>query len=154
MAQAVNCSRIVTTFVNITSDCASQSPWTKEHDGLYQKELDMTEQLSTHTKSRKTSRGLLHCVYSCVLLFFKIIFWLHWVFVAAHWLSLVAENGLLIALAFLVGEHRLKSCGTGLSCSAAWVTFPGQGSNLCPLNCQADSNPLYHQGSPKLFGLK
>ena len=26
----------------------------------------------------------------------------------------------------------------GLSCSAACGTFPGQGSNLCPLHCQAE----------------
>ena len=57
MAQAVNSSRIVTTFVNITSDCASQSPWTKERGGLYQKELDTTEQLRTHTKDEQTSSG-------------------------------------------------------------------------------------------------
>ena len=34
-----------------------------------------------------------------------------------------------------------------LSCSAACRIFPDQGSNLLPLTWQADSYPLYHQGS-------
>ena len=34
------------------------------------------------------------------------------------------------------------------SCSAACGIFPDQGSNLCPLHWQADSQPLRHQGSP------
>ena len=36
----------------------------------------------------------------------------------------------------------------GPSCSAACGIFPDQGSNLCPLHQQADSQPLHHQGSP------
>ena len=36
----------------------------------------------------------------------------------------------------------------GPSCSAACGIFPDQGSNLCPLHWQADSQPLRHQGSP------
>ena len=39
----------------------------------------------------------------------------------------------------------------GLSCSAACGIFPDQDSNPCPLHWQADSQPLRHQGSPKLF---
>ena len=35
----------------------------------------------------------------------------------------------------------------GPSCSAAFGIFPDQGSNLCPLHWQADSQPLRHQGS-------
>ena len=35
-----------------------------------------------------------------------------------------------------------------LSCSVACGIFPDQGSNLCPLHWQADSQPLRHQGSP------
>ena len=35
------------------------------------------------------------------------------------------------------------------SCSAACGILPNQGSNPCPLNWQADSQPLCHQGSPK-----
>ena len=36
----------------------------------------------------------------------------------------------------------------GPSCSAACGIFPDQGSNLCPLHWQADSQSLRHQGSP------
>ncbi|KAJ8784007.1 hypothetical protein J1605_009050 [Eschrichtius robustus] len=36
----------------------------------------------------------------------------------------------------------------GPSCSPARGIFPDQGSNLCPLHWQADSQPLRHQGSP------
>ena len=41
----------------------------------------------------------------------------------------------------------------GLSCSTACGIFLDQGSNPCPLHQQADSYPLYHQGSPGLLGL-
>ena len=42
----------------------------------------------------------------------------------------------------------------GPSCSLACGIMPDQGSNLCPLQWQADSLPLDHQGSPlfKLYG--
>ena len=36
------------------------------------------------------------------------------------------------------------------SCSTACGILPDQGSNPCPLHRQADSQPLRHQGSPKL----
>ena len=44
-----------------------------------------------------------------MLLLFIIIFyvWLHWVFVAARGLYLVAVRGLLIVVASLVAEHGL-----------------------------------------------
>ena len=43
----------------------------------------------------------------------------------------------------------------GPSCSVACGIFPDQGLNPCPLNWQADSQPLCHQGSPPfLFFLK
>ena len=38
----------------------------------------------------------------------------------------------------------------GPSCSAACGIFPDQGSNPCPLHWQADSQPLRHQGSPRI----
>ena len=38
----------------------------------------------------------------------------------------------------------------GPSCSAARGIFPDQGLNPCPLHWQADSQPLHHQGSPRL----
>ena len=48
---------------------------------------------------------------------------------------------------------RLSHCGLQalehrLSCSVTCEIFPGQGSNSCPLHCQADAYPLCHQGSP------
>ena len=56
--------------------------------------------------------------------------------------SLVAEHRLQGTQASVVLVHRL-------SCPKACGIFPDQGSNLCPLHWQADSYPLYHQGSPK-----
>ena len=38
-------------------------------------------------------------------------------------------------------EHRVKSCVSGLSCSAARGIFLAQGSNPCLLHWQADSLP-------------
>ena len=38
----------------------------------------------------------------------------------------------------------------GPSCSAACGIFPDQGSNLCPVHWQADSQSLRHQGSPRV----
>ena len=52
---------------------------------------------------KNCSKGL--WVFCLFLLF--IYFWLCWVFVAAHGLSLVVVQGLLIAVASLVAEHRL-----------------------------------------------
>ena len=45
-------------------------------------------------------------------------------------------------------EHGLSSCGTWPCCSKACGIFWGQGSNPYSLHWQADSYPLYHQGSP------
>ena len=55
--------------------------------------------------------------------------------------------------ASVVVSHRLQSTGSvvvahGPSRSAACGILPDQGSNLCPLHRQADSQPLRHQGSP------
>ena len=48
-------------------------------------------------------------------------------------------------------EGGLSSCGTWGSCSAACGIFLDQGLNLCSLHWQADSYPLYNQGSPCNF---
>ena len=50
------------------------------------------------------------------------------------------------------GSRRVGSVAVahGPSCSAACGIFPDQGSNPCPLHWQADSQPLCHQGSPRL----
>ena len=42
----------------------------------------------------------------------------------------------------------------GLSCSVAYAGFLAQELNPCPLHWQADSYPLYHQGSFQLFSHK
>ena len=109
-----------------------------------------------------------------LLIHFIIHFWLHWGFVAACGLSVVAASGgysldvvreLLIAVAF-VAEPGL--CGMWasvfavlgfysislivvahrLSCSEACGIFPDPGLNLCLLHWQADTLPLSHQASP------
>ena len=48
------------------------------------------------------------------------------------------------------GSRRTGSAivAHGPSRSTACGIFPDQGSNLCPLHWQADSQPLPHQGSP------
>ena len=50
------------------------------------------------------------------------------------------------------GSRRAGSAivAHGLSCSAACGILPDQGSNPCPLRRQVDSQPLRHQGSPRL----
>ena len=88
-------------------------------------------------------------------------------------LLFVAVHSLLIVVASLVVEHGLQVCGLpqlwhvgsvvvarglqstgsvvvahGFSCSSACGIFLDQGSNVCPLCWQVDSQPLCHQGSP------
>ena len=41
----------------------------------------------------------------------------------------------------------------GLSCSAAYGSFPDQGPNTCPPHWQADCQQLRHQGSPPTVSL-
>ena len=99
---------------------------------------------------------------------FIIYFWLHWVFVGAHGLSLVAVNGgfsplqcagislwwlLLIwgtdwrHVGSVVAAHRSRY-------SKPCEIFPDQGSNWCPLRRQAKSHPLCHQGKAICFIFK
>ena len=62
--------------------------------------------------------------------------------------SLIAERGLwALRLQQLWQEGSVVS-RLGLSCPAACGIFPDQGSNVCPLLWQADSQPLDLQGSP------
>ena len=95
-------------------------------------------------------------------LFFFIYFWLCWVFVSARGLSLVGASGghsssrctgLSLSRPLLLRSTGSRRAGSvvvahGPSCSTACGIFPDQGSNPCPLHCQADSQPLCHQGSP------
>ena len=89
-------------------------------------------------------------------------------FVSVRRLSLVAASGghssTRCAGLSLSQPHLLRGTGSrrsgsavvahGLSCSTACGIFPDQGSNPCPLHWQADSQPLRHQGSPRLLVLK
>ena len=57
-------------------------------------------------------------------------------------------------VAHRISVGGLRSCGNGLSCSAASGIFPDQGSKWCALHWQVDSYPLYYQGSPICHALK
>ena len=69
--------------------------------------------------------------------------------------SLVAVLRLLIEVASLVAVHGHMWASVvvahRLSCPLACGIFPDQGLNMCPLHWQADSYPLYHQGSLFLY---
>ena len=97
------------------------------------------------------------------LFFFKfylfIYLWLCWVFVSVRGLSLVAASGdhsssrcagLSLSRPLLLRSTGSATVAHGPSRSAACGIFPDQGSNLCSLHWQADSQPLRHQGSPEL----
>ena len=109
------------------------------------------------------------CALSLLLfILFIFIFWLCWVFVSVRGLSLVAASGghsssrcagLSLSWPLLLRSTGSRRAGSvivahGPSCSAACGIFPDQGSNPCPLHWQANSQPLRHQGSPKLFLLR
>ena len=62
----------------------------------------------------------------------------------------------LDARASVAVAHRRQSTGSvalahGPSCSAACGILPDQGLNPCPLHWQAESQPLWLQGSPPTF---
>ena len=70
------------------------------------KRMKVDFSLTPHTKfSSKWNNDINMRVTT--LIFLKIYFWLCRAFVALTGLSLVAAQGLLIAVASLVGEHRL-----------------------------------------------
>ena len=96
-----------------------------------------------------------------VIQFLFIYLWLRWVLVSVRGPSLVAASGghsssrcaglsLLRPLLRSTGSRRAGSAivAHGPSRSAACGILPDQGSSLCPLHWQADSQPLRHQGSP------
>ena len=86
-------------------------------------------------------------LYLVTLPSFNFLF--HWVFLAAHELSLFAgsrNDSLVVPVASLVAEHGLWGSWASvvveqglLSCSVACGIFPEQGSYLCPLHWQVDS---------------
>ena len=65
--------------------------------------------------------------------------------------SLVAEHGLQAGRLQQLQPVSSAVVTHSLSCPAACGIFPDQGSNLCPLHWQADSQPLDYQGSPVLL---
>ena len=67
----------------------------------------------------------------------------------------IAVRGPLTIAASLVAEHRLQTrrlsnCGSRAQLLCGMWDLPRLGSNPCPLNWQADSQPLRHQGSPAI----
>ena len=99
-------------------------------------------------------------------LFYFILFiylWLCWVFVSVRGLSPVVASrghsssrcaGLSLSRPLLLRSTGSRHAGSvivahGPRCSVACGIPPDQGSNPCPLNWQADSQPLRHQGSPQ-----
>ena len=105
---------------------------------------------------------------NCWILFiylFILFCWLCWVFVSVRGLSLVVASGghsssqctgFSLSRPLLLRGTGSRRAGSvvvahGPSCSMACGIFPDQGSNPCPLHQQADSQPLRHQGSPKMF---
>ena len=113
---------------------------------------------------RSCSLSFFFLIYIYFLLFFFFNFWLCCVFVSVRGLSLVVASGghsslrcagLSLSWALLLRSTSSKRAGSvvvahGPSCSVACGILPDQGSNLCPLHWQADSQPLRHQGSPDL----
>ena len=97
-----------------------------------------------------------------LFIYLFIYFWLCWVFVSVRGLSLVAASGghsssrcagLSLSRPLFLQSTGSRRAGSvvvahGPSCSVACGIFPDQGSNLCHLHWQADSQPLCHQGSP------
>ena len=93
-----------------------------------------------------------------------IYFWLCWVFVSVQGPPPAVASGghsssrcagLSLSRPLLLRSTGSRCAGSvvvahGSSCSAACGILPDQGSNPCPLHWQADSQPLCHQGSPKM----
>ena len=65
-------------------------------------------------------------------------------------------TGLSLSQPLLLQRTGFRRTGSvivahGPSCFAACGILPDQGSNLCPLHWQADSQPLRHQGIPVIL---
>ena len=102
-----------------------------------------------------------------IFIYLFIYFWLCCVFVSVQGPSLVVASGghsssrhagLSLSQPLLLRSTGSRHAGSvivahGPSCSVACGIFPDQGSNLCPLHWQADSQPLCHQGSPVFLSL-
>ena len=128
-------------------------------------------EITFSTKPRVTH--VLHCTISipytgfprCSFINLLVYFRLCWVLVSVRGPSPVAVSrghsslrcaGLSLPRPLLLRSTSSRHAGSvvlahGPSCSAACGILPDQGSNPCPLHWQADSQPLRHQGSPKMF---
>ena len=115
--------------------------------------------------------GILYRVYSFfffnfyLFIYLFIYYWLCWVFVSVRGLPLVAASGghsssrcagVSLSRPLLLRSTGSRCAGSvivahGPSCSTACGIFPDQGSNPCLLHWQADSQPLRHQGSPRVY---
>ena len=107
-------------------------------------------------------------IHVLLFIYLFIYLWLCWVFVSVRGLSLVAASGdhsssrcagFSLSRPLLLRSTGSRRAGSvvvahGPGCSAACGILPDQGSNPCPLHWQADSQPLRHQGSPRLHFLK
>ena len=96
--------------------------------------------------------------------FYLIYLWLCWVFVSVRGLSLAVASGdhsssrcagLSLSRPLLLWSTGSRHAGSaivahGPSCSAACGILPDQGPNPRPPHWQADSQPLRHQGSPRV----
>ena len=101
----------------------------------------------------------------CSFIYLFIYFWLCWVFVSVRGFSLVVASGghsssrctgLSLSRPLLLRSTGSRRAGSvivahGPSCSAACGILPDQGSNPRPRHWQADSQPLRHQGSSRVF---
>ena len=104
-------------------------------------------------------RTLTHCATRKVLIFYVycMYFWLCWVFVAEHRLSLASASSgysFLRCVGFSVQWLLSLQCvgsvvaAHGLSCSMACGIFLDQGSNPCPLHWQ---QVLIHCNTREIF---
>ena len=81
-----------------------------------------------------------HFLKKITFIYFRLL----WVFVAVWGLSLVSEGAILIMVASLVPQHRLKNAGSIVEmhwddCPMTCGIFSDQGSNPCTLHWQVDS---------------
>ena len=143
-------------------------------DWMRYREFFVTRWSTEFFPTLKCGGSVVHylCHYHLLHFFFKwgaflkfiylFYLWLCWVFISVRGLSLVVASGghsssrcagLSLSRPLLLRSTGSRRAGSvivahGPSCSAACGIFPDQGSNLCPLHWQADSQPLRHQGSP------
>ena len=115
-------------------------------------------------KERLLKSLLISLFFNILFIYLFIYLWLCWIFVSVRGLPLVVARGghsssrcvgLSLSWPLLLRSTGSRCAGSvivahGPICSVACGIFPDQGSNLCPLHWQADSQPLRHQGSPHL----